>query len=337
MNKYNGLLKSIAKELNILQGKEESILSLKSRIIYSAIGHVTYASLFDRVDNEQAISIVHFKRRCKDLVKAYQSMYPEIITTWEISDDDFSDMLYDLFYETGNIYHSPNRISPAIFRKTVCNNIVFLRGISITQKTYRSGWGSYCTRRSTDSQDDALMPMFNISRDNLLKRWTDVINKAHWTQMSFPRDIEYLRINPPFTDGYFTNSFNYENTITLARIGFAGQQAYYLCRRNNGNLEYSPLEDWLTADMKYINLANGCLAYYGKLPKIYTCDDGNNVIVELSYWLPPAEQNLFELYSWPYYMNKNNLSFKFKRIFPSKVFDVFRELFVKIGYQLAEV
>ena len=84
MNRYNGLLSKIAKELNIVKGNEESDFSFKTRIIYSAIGHVTYASLFDSMDDGQPISIVHFKNRCKNLFTSYRAIYPEIISARDL-------------------------------------------------------------------------------------------------------------------------------------------------------------------------------------------------------------------------------------------------------------
>ena len=335
MNKDNGLLARIAKELNITQGIEETVSSFRSRVIYSAIGHVTYGSLFDPMDGGQPISIVHFKNRCKDLFSSYKAIYPEIISSWEFSDDEFADLVYDLFLRTGSILHCPNRLLLPFPRKTTCKDIVFLRGFSLSTFVYRSGLGPYRIQQTTDNQNDNLMTMFHMSREPLQKRWSHVINEAKWHIMDFSsQDIEYLRIDPPFSKGYFTDRLTHENTPTIARFGI-GYKEYYLCRKKGEIVEYSPLSPWQTNNRKYSELANSCLAYNGTLPSIKIHKDGNIIIVNLSYLLPPSEQNFLEFYSWPYEMNSNNMSFT--RILPVKIFDVFREKLEDVGYTFTEV
>ena len=334
MNRYNGLLSKIAKELNIAKGNEESDFSFKTRIIYSAIGHVTYASLFDSMDDGQPISIVHFKNRCKNLFTSYKAIYPEIISTWEFSEDEFSDLVYDLLLQTGSILHCPNRLSVPFPRKTTYKDVVFLRGFSISTKVFRSGLGPYLIQKDTDFQNDNLASMFHMSQESLQKRWNNIIKTAKWNVMEFSRNIEYLRIEPPFTKGYFTDKLEYEDKLTIARFGI-GYKEYCLCRKVSGKIEYSPLSPWETNDRKYLEIANCCLASHGTLPNIKIHKDGNIIIAYLSYLLPPAEQNFFELYSWPCEINPNKKSFE--RIFPVKVFDVVREKFENVGYTFIEV
>ena len=45
MNKYNSLLIRIATELGICKGTSESDVNYKSRLIYSAVSRIGYASL----------------------------------------------------------------------------------------------------------------------------------------------------------------------------------------------------------------------------------------------------------------------------------------------------
>ena len=67
MNKYHGLLEKIAGELHIECGEKESIENWKARIVYSLLGRMAYASLIDRleedeiaVESNEPVSITHF-------------------------------------------------------------------------------------------------------------------------------------------------------------------------------------------------------------------------------------------------------------------------------------
>ena len=48
MNKYARLLTAIAEEFRIRQGKNESEIDFKVRIIYSALSRLAYARLWDK-------------------------------------------------------------------------------------------------------------------------------------------------------------------------------------------------------------------------------------------------------------------------------------------------
>lgn len=85
MNKYHGLLEKIAGELHIECGEKESIENWKARIVYSLLGRMAYASLIDRleedeiaVESNEPVSITHFKRRICTILDSYLELYPEI-------------------------------------------------------------------------------------------------------------------------------------------------------------------------------------------------------------------------------------------------------------------
>lgn len=71
MNKYNNLLIKIANELNIKKGNNEPELQYKSRIIYSAISRLGYSSLWDKLEDDIPVSIIHFKQRIKNVLNSY--------------------------------------------------------------------------------------------------------------------------------------------------------------------------------------------------------------------------------------------------------------------------
>lgn len=54
MNKYNGILKQAADDYRIIKGKSENETDWKSRMIYSILGRMALASLFDMEDEDKS-------------------------------------------------------------------------------------------------------------------------------------------------------------------------------------------------------------------------------------------------------------------------------------------
>ena len=64
MNKYNGLLSSVAHKYHICKGARETENEWKTRLVYSICGMMAYASLWDDpVEGANTISIVRLGRR----------------------------------------------------------------------------------------------------------------------------------------------------------------------------------------------------------------------------------------------------------------------------------
>ena len=55
MKKYNGLLAEIAREFHIEQGEAESMERWKARIVYSLLGRMAYASLYDHLEEDEEL------------------------------------------------------------------------------------------------------------------------------------------------------------------------------------------------------------------------------------------------------------------------------------------
>ena len=77
MNKYNGLLTSVARKYNIYKGTQETDNDWKTRLVYSICGMMAYASLWDK-STEDTITIVHLKRKVRSTLLSYKSIYPEL-------------------------------------------------------------------------------------------------------------------------------------------------------------------------------------------------------------------------------------------------------------------
>ena len=78
MKKYFELLNTVAQEYNIIRGKNEDELSWKTRVVYSLLSQIGYASLFDLQEDLKPASIVHFKSKITDTLSSLIDMYPEL-------------------------------------------------------------------------------------------------------------------------------------------------------------------------------------------------------------------------------------------------------------------
>ena len=99
MNNNELLLNEIGQKLNIKRGVSEEKELWRQRIIYSAIGIMALVSLWD-MEDEEPISITHFKHRIKRQIYAYQELYPEIMQRFMISAEELSQEMYDIYSST---------------------------------------------------------------------------------------------------------------------------------------------------------------------------------------------------------------------------------------------
>ena len=71
----NELIISIGRQLNI-PGKVDN--EWMCRVIYSIAGQMGLASLWDYDEDEDTVSIQHFKERIAEIFAAYEELYPSI-------------------------------------------------------------------------------------------------------------------------------------------------------------------------------------------------------------------------------------------------------------------
>lgn len=75
MTLQNNLIPIIAKAYRIERGTTEPVEQWRMRVIYSMLGQMAYASLWDVEENEQPVSVVHFKSRMKKLIESYCDIF----------------------------------------------------------------------------------------------------------------------------------------------------------------------------------------------------------------------------------------------------------------------
>lgn len=333
MNKYDGLIAVIADEFHISKGKSEQDDEWKARVVYSLLGRMGYASLWDIQENLQPASITHFKRRIGKLLKSYQEMYPEIRQFYSNDPEKLCKEICNVFVGTGNVYHIPDRIVPAAACISKAQGVSFVRGLPLDQKQYVSGIGSY----SFDIEDTnplQVKEMFQLQENTLTEQWEYLISHAKWQTMADEIQIEYHRTKPPFTYGYWVEIPEQSGEVSLARTGFDGAWNYYLYKIERGRFMGSQLPDWMVDKGNYRTVSNGYLSAKGVLPDTIYHIDGEIVRIRINYLFPPAELNLVKLYSWP--KSCVELPCNFERIFERPVFFAIKDVLESIGYRFKE-
>lgn len=330
MNKYNGLLSSVAHKHHICKGARETENEWKTRLVYSICGMMAYASLWDDSE-EDTISIVHLKRKVRSMLANYKSMYPELSGSLPYVSEELEDEIADQFLSTGVVYHRPNRIVPSMKHEEPFGDILFQRGIALDSISCVSGIGFY-SKQYGAKNTDKIKAMFGLGQENLQTLWRITLSAASWkSDLSFEQNTEYLRLKPPFSQGYWVNKPDTTGTVSILRTGMKGSQLYYLYRYYGTTMEVSPLPQWQVEFYNYRSLACACLSTYGTLPPIEYFEDGVLVHVHMNYLLPPRELEFLKLYSWPEICT--SLPCNFKRKISIEVFAAIKNVLSDEGYE----
>ena len=332
MNKYNGLLNRAAAEYQITRGKSEDVNQWKIRIIYSVLGKMALASLYDVQEGEEP-SVMHMKHRIEQLAAHYKEMYPELGMLMPTDYEELSDEIYNIYLNSGAIYHKPNRVVMAAQTDTCLNGIRFTRGYAIEVKQMMSGLGTYI-KVETTTTTGSFLDMFQLDQQTLADHWTLTVKRANWQTFHSELSIEYLRMVPPFKRGYWVDKPDSRGVVSLLRTGFKGSQLYYLYKMENGKLMVCQLPQWQVENYAYRSLSNACLFQEGVLPPTIYRYDGDLVYLSFGYLPPPAELYLWKLYTWP--TSITSLPKDFNRICMRPVFDEIRSVMQQKGYKFIE-
>ena len=329
MDKYNGLLSKVSQQYHILRGTQETEDEWETRLVYSICGMMAYASLWD--DAEEPISIVHMKGRVRSVLGSYKSLYPELSGAFPHISGELEEEIANQFLSAGVVYHCPNRIAPSMKHEEAFGDILFQRGIALDSISCVSGIGFY-SKQYGEKNPDKIKAMFGFEQENLQALWRITLSAASWkSNLSFEQNTEYLRLTPPFSQGYWVNKPDTTGTVSILRTGMKGSQLYYLYRYYGTTMEVSPLPQWQVEFYNYRSLACACLSTYGTLPPIEYFEDGVLVHVHMNYLLPPRELEFLKLYSWPEICT--SLPCNFKRKISIEVFAAIKNVLSDEGYE----
>lgn len=336
----DGLVKTIARQLNIPYTSDHDRIC---QIIYSVAGKMALASLWDQSEQEDDISIRHFKRRARKVLDAYCAVYPSVKFLIPDEKDGLIDDMYDIYYRTGHFYHSAHRISPAAPAMAVYQNCVLYRGVVPDAPLFMSGLGSYAVRR--EKQEVSVSTMFDLQRQPFDAYLDEILGSSQWETARFPDDAEYLRLDPPFQRGYWQQQAIRDGRITLVRYG-SPSKIFAFFKYENGISKQKVIPHWLLRNdhaqapenyEEYRRIATALLMRTGTLPPIKVKSEKDFVEISVGYRLPPTEEAFFRLYSWPSSYDISPQSQKlFTRKMANAVYPVFRYHLESLGYRILE-
>ena len=333
-NDFN-LAADVAQTYGIARGTTEKETVWLARVIYSLLGQSALSSLWDLHEDELPTSIERFKERITITRDSCTDLYPEIepflLDDYWGNSESASEEIYNIYLSAGCCYKSPRRLSPAMRCAASGNHCTFLRGYAVGEPIQVSGLGAYVPS-SKEQGPISISDMFQLSDFSLGQGWKQLIANRKW-EVSETGQFEFLRLEPPFTQGYWYNKPNMNGDISLARTTSEGTHLYYLYKFADRLFLLSQLPEWMVDAGAYRSLSNICLNHYGVLPSTKYRIDGPIAYLQLQYLYPPAEQNLIRLYSWPDF---DSHQYSFRRVMDTRVFQDIKAVLEITGYQFEE-
>lgn len=331
----NDLFDSIGKQLNIPKSADDMWFC---RIVYSVAGKMALASLWDHNEDNSSISIQHFKNRIRQIFDAYTGIYPDIEDKFFTDKSNLVDEIYSDYLRTGFIYHSAYKVSPALDAHASCDNLTLYRCAFPNVDLFMSGIGFYYPNESSDSLTvERLFGLQTESFDDYLNR---LLNQNKWEFVECPENAEFLRLDPPFYRGYWKQTPDKNQRISLVRYGEPNRLfAFY--RYYQGEYQQKTIPEWVLRDCfsnetsygEYRRIAVALFKKYNNLPSIKVKKNDNLVEIKVGYRLPPSEEDFFKLYSWPVrFKFTSDDPQVFTRIMAKPVYSMFKHTLETIGY-----
>lgn len=335
------MISAIGRQLNITQSSDYAWIC---RAIYSAAGKIALASLWDHTEDENSISIQHFKKRAARIFDAYTSIYPQTRTIFPDDREELVNDIYEVYRRTGHFYHASHELSPAVSMSCESDGALLYRGISPDSKCFMSGLGFYGVKKD-DRTQKSVTEMFGLQMQPMKEYLHELLQNGAWAPIECPDGAQFLRIKPPFSRGYWQDSADMNGKISLVRYG-EPNKIYAFYRFEQGQFLQKPIPEWRVNDFRtvgqighgeYRRIAIALLDSYGELPAITVKRNGHLVEIHVGYRLPPSEEDFFKLYSWPSSYNITSTSPQvFVRYMSAAIYPLFKHQLETIGYRFVE-
>lgn len=315
------------------------------KAIYSATGKMALASLWDHPEEEHFVSIQHFKKRASQVLNAYLVIYPEANQRFPSDRSGIIQDIYETYRRNGFFYHSSYRLFPAAPSTGGLEHCILYRGTPPKQHCFMSGLGMYGISKNEECCQP-VAKMFAMQTQPFSAYLKEVLASNDWYEVEWPEDAEFLRLNPPFSRGYWQGKPDKVEGVSLARYG-TPNKLYVLYRWIQDHFEQMSIPTWRLDDFRtvgqpnygeYRRIACGLLDAVQQLPPVLVKHSGKHIVlVKLGYRLPPAEEDFFKLYSWPInYDITQKTPQVFQREMSEMVYPVFKQHLESLGYRFVE-
>lgn len=333
----------LSKDMSVLRGTQEDVDAWRRRLIYSALGKLALASVWD---NEEGLpSVQHFLKS----IAERQPYYLQILGAAADYLEDSSllcDEVYNIYLDAGAFYHKKNHLAPAVSCSASEGEIIFLRGCNPLAAYLMSGLGEYSISPvGTQHYYPSVCDMFHLHRP-LMSLARECETDAKWKNANFPDASEFLTMHytEPEKNVCWSQKPDEDTAFSLMRIPLAVSYNYYLYRKSPNGWQWSQLPAWQTNPItgasntpEWLALANGILMLNNSLPPVQCVGDMNLMTVSFPYLLPPMEETFFKLYSWPMpNMALNRSPQRVTRQMATPVYRAFKSVMESLGYFFEE-
>lgn len=327
MNTVHDLLSYIAEEFSIGRGDHEEVGAWTRRIIYSLCGRTGYAALWDEGGAEVSIRAV--RRRMEIILHSCSELFSGASDTSDRRAEVFKE-IYRISEAAGLFYHRAYKLRPSMPSAASVGAVTFLRGDSPHTPVCVSGLGAYRRRTSMDNEEN-IYRMFQMEEMPLSLYWKKMTQEIAMEYSEQNETMEFLREQPPYTDGYWMKRSCQHGQVSLLRQGEDDKRLHFYCCENGAFYISAALPHWHMANWR--QLGNACLHVRRTLPPIRYRTDGAIVHLHPGYLLPKAELNFLKLYSWS---EEAGASSEFKRICAREVFEALMSIFGSRGFSFKE-
>ncbi len=366
------LLTRMAGDLALAQGTNERAADYERRVLWSALGRMMTAALYDRVPEahgedakgvppEGEISVVHFHRRAAHLIEAYDALFPSLgfvyalaaevrdnpsLTSFERAEK----ALCDCMMANGLAYHRGYYLRPPKRTRQTLAGVAFVRGLALHEPVQVSGFGAYqkesvplagtdaaMVEDSNEGQQEAerVRAMFQLDAPLDASVLDRLVARGTFHPAPDDAQAEYLRTDGAFRKGYWQS--RPAPGLTLARVRSPYDRklfSYSFCR-----VPQRGAEEWMEVPPAYAGdygwLAQIVLHQAGTLPPATVRRDGALVHLSCGYLYPARERRFLSLYSWPA-PGARGFRAAAERVLAATFFDGFRALYEALGLSFVE-
>ena len=234
------LISEISKQLNIAETAGTESLC---KAIYSATGKMALASIWDHPEDENFVSIQHFKKRAAQVLNAYLSIYPEAAHRFPSDRSGIIEDIYETYRRNGFFYHSSHRLYPAAPSTGGTGQCSLYRGVPPEKPCYMSGLGLYGVTKAAEHGQSAA-EMFELQKQPLSDYLQEVLASNDWNEVEWAEDA-------PFSRGYWQEKPDKVEIPSMARYG-APNKLYVFYRWLNGHFEQKSISSWRVDDFRTI-------------------------------------------------------------------------------------
>jgi len=321
------LIKTIANEIQVLQGDEEPEDHWKRRVLYSSIGLHMLASAYDYDDDllesdiENTVSMQRIFKRGQRISEIYRDYF-------ELEAQELTEYIRTLYIKTGYLLHTSNRLTYPGTVCASCEDLYLARGVEPWVVGYMSGLGT-CSN-AAQGAENSVERLFHLEEKDILTWYRQFNENLQWRENGdLPSDTEYINITEPVNRGYWTTRVPKKGTV-LCRSATPGERIYRLVRFGS-SLEQCVLPPWRTEEGEYLRVAIAVRVLAGNPPAVAIKRDGAIVHINSGYLLPSFEQNFFELISWP-----NQGHSRWNRAISAQLLGPLIDIFNRFGFIIQE-